>query len=79
MALRQPLTMVPENWLKFGVGAILSSFGVFWFTEGLGFVWPGDALSLVLLLVILLLVSFIAVRMLRWVLPLGAQVRGRNV
>jgi len=23
--------MVPENWMKFGVGAILSAFGVFWF------------------------------------------------
>src|SRR2546430_8977540 len=27
-ALRHPLTAVPENWMKFGVGAMLSSFGV---------------------------------------------------
>ncbi len=79
IALRAPLTLVPENWLKFGVGAILSAFGVFWFTEGLGFAWPGDALSLVVLLAIFLTVSFIAVRMLRWLLPTGAQVAGRNV
>jgi uncharacterized membrane protein len=79
IALRAPLTLVPENWLKFGVGAILSAFGVFWFTEGLGFAWPGDALSLVVLLAIFLAVSFVAVRMLRWLLPTGAQVAGRNV
>ncbi len=79
IALKQPLTQVPENTMKFGVGAILSAFGVFWFTEGLGFAWPGDALSLVVLLAIFLTVSFIAVRMLRWLLPTGAQVAGRNV
>jgi uncharacterized membrane protein len=79
VALRAPLTMVPENWLKFGVGAILSAFGVFWFTEGLGFSWPGDALSLLLLLGIFLLVTFIAVRLLRWMLPGGASVEARNV
>ena len=78
-ALRAPLTMVPENWLKFGVGAILSAFGVFWFTEGLGFSWPGDALALLLLVGIFLIVSLLAVRMLRWMLPSGARLEARNV
>ena len=77
--LRHPLTMIPENVLKFGVGAILSTFGVFWFTEGLGVEWPGDALSLVLIIAIFLAVSFFAVRLLRWLLPLGAQVQAKNV
>src|SRR5216117_1820747 len=44
-ALRHPLTAVPENWMKFGVGAMLSSFGVFWFGEGVGAEWPGDTLA----------------------------------
>jgi uncharacterized membrane protein len=79
LLLREPLTMVPENWLKFGVGAMLSAFGVFWFTEGLGFAWPGDALSLLLILAILLAVSFVSIRLLRWLLPLGAKVEARNV
>ena len=79
LALRHPLTMVPENWLKFGVGAMLSSFGVFWFTEGLGFTWPGDALSLLLILAIFFAVSFASIRLLRWLLPLGAKVEARNV
>jgi len=78
-ALRQPLTMVPENWMKFGVGAILSSFGVFWFAEGLGAEWPGDALSLVPILGVYLLASWIATRMLAVILPEGAHVEARNV
>jgi uncharacterized membrane protein len=79
MALRQPLTMVPENWMKFGVGAILSSFGVFWFAEGLGTTWPGDALSIFLILGLFLGASWLSVRMLRTMLPHGAEVAARNV
>src|SRR3984893_5124477 len=78
-ALRQPLTMVPENWLKFGVGAMLCSFGVFWFAEALGMTWPGDALSIPLIVAAFLVASWLAVRMLRALLPEGAQVEARNV
>jgi uncharacterized membrane protein len=77
--LRQPLTMVPENWMKFGVGAILSAFGVFWFSEGLGTEWPGDALSVLAILAVFLAASWLSVRMLRVMLPQGAQVAARNV
>ncbi len=79
VALRKPLTMVPENWMKFGVGAILSAFGVFWFAEGLGTQWPGDALSLPVLLGIFLAVSWVAVQMLRSMLPEGAEVAATHV
>ena len=41
MALHKPLSRVPENTLKFGVGVMLSAFGVFWTGEGLGVEWPG--------------------------------------
>ena len=78
-ALRAPLTMVPENWLKFGVGAILSSFGVFWFSEGLGAAWPGDALSIVAILGVFLLASRLSLGMLRAIAPGGAEVAARNV
>ncbi|HEY8655923.1 MAG TPA: hypothetical protein VIN34_04240 [Candidatus Limnocylindria bacterium] len=77
--LRHPLTMVPENWLKFGVGAMLSSFGVFWFAEGLGDLWPGDALSVLLILGAFLIGSRIAVALLRRILPEGAEVAVKNV
>ena len=46
-ALHRPLTRVPENTLKFGVGVLLSSFGVFWTGEGLGIPWPGGDLAFV--------------------------------
>ncbi|HEV7257777.1 MAG TPA: hypothetical protein VGN82_08345 [Bosea sp. (in: a-proteobacteria)] len=41
MLLRSPLSRVPENTLKFGVGVMLSGFGVYWTGEGLGVTWPG--------------------------------------
>ena len=78
-ALRHPLTAVPENWMKFGVGAMLSSFGVFWFGEGIGAEWPGDAASIPVILGVFLAASWLAARMLRWLLPEGARVEARNV
>ncbi|MGE3304106.1 MAG: COG4280 domain-containing protein [Hyphomonadaceae bacterium] len=40
--LHRPLSRVPENTLKFGVGAMMSAFGVFWTGEALGVRWPGQ-------------------------------------
>lgn len=39
--VHRPLARVPENLLKLVVGVLLSSFGVFWIGEGLGYAWPG--------------------------------------
>ena len=78
-ALRHPLTAVPENWMKFGVGAMLSAFGVFWFGEGIGAEWPGDAASIPIILGSFLAASWLAARMLRGLLPEGARVEARNV
>jgi len=46
--VHRPLSRVPENILKFGVGVMLSAFGVFWTGEGLGIAWPGQDLALFL-------------------------------
>jgi uncharacterized membrane protein len=46
MLARGPLSRVPENTIKFGVGLLLTTFGCFWAAEGLGIRWPGDELSL---------------------------------
>ena len=46
--VHRPLSRVPENNLKFGVGVMLSAFGVFWTGEGLGIAWPGQDLALLL-------------------------------
>jgi len=41
LAVRAPLARVPENTMKFAVGVMLSSFGMFWGAEGAGASWPG--------------------------------------
>jgi uncharacterized membrane protein len=54
--VRAPLARVPENTLKFVVGIMLTSFGVFWGGEGAGASWPGsDAALLVIIPVVALL------------------------
>jgi uncharacterized membrane protein len=45
-AARAPLAKVPENTLKFGVGVMLTSFGMFWAAEGAGTEWPGGEAAL---------------------------------
>ena len=78
-ALRHPLTAVPENLLKFIVGAMLTTFGIFWFGEGVGAEWPGDAASIPVILGLVLVASLVSVKMLGAVLPEGARVEARNV
>jgi len=46
VAVRAPLARVPENAMKFVVGIMLSSFGIFWGAEGAGARWPGDDAAL---------------------------------
>ena len=46
--VHRPLSRVPENTLKYGVGVMLSAFGVFWTGEGLGIAWPGADFALLL-------------------------------
>jgi Ca2+/H+ antiporter, TMEM165/GDT1 family len=67
-AVRRPLARVPENALKFGVGVLLSAFGVFWTGEGLGVPWPGGDWALVGFTLVFLLASLLAVRMARQVI-----------
>ncbi|MDX6449231.1 MAG: hypothetical protein QOK13_1245 [Gaiellaceae bacterium] len=45
-AVRAPLARVPENTIKFVVGVMLTTFGIFWATEGAGAKWPGGDVSL---------------------------------
>jgi uncharacterized membrane protein len=52
--LRRPLSQIPETELKWGVGVLLSSFGIFFLAEGLRVHWPGGDLA------VLYLVAFLA-------------------
>jgi uncharacterized membrane protein len=63
--VRAPLARVPENTMKFAVGAMLTTFGIFWSTEGAGADWPGEDAALPVVLAFVLLLSFAAVTTLR--------------
>jgi uncharacterized membrane protein len=57
IAVRAPLARLPENAMKFAVGIMLTSFGVFWGSEGAGVSWPGNDASLLGLVPVIALVS----------------------
>jgi uncharacterized membrane protein len=49
IAVRAPLSRVPENSMKFAVGVMLVAFGMFWGAEGAGAHWPLDNAALLVL------------------------------
>ncbi|HEX3362397.1 MAG TPA: hypothetical protein VHS74_15480 [Solirubrobacterales bacterium] len=67
LALRAPLARVPENGMKFIVGVLLTSFGIFWGAEGAGASWPGGEASLGPLVAVVALAA----------LAMVAEIKGR--
>ena len=65
IAIHKPLARVPENTLKFGVGVMLSAFGVFWTGEGLGINWPGQDIALAAFAVLFLAAGLATASLLR--------------
>lgn len=63
--LRHPLSRVPENVVKLGVGVMLCSLGTFWSVEAMGYSWPLDAGSIPLLVALFVAASLGAARVLR--------------
>jgi uncharacterized membrane protein len=63
--VRAPLTRVPENTMKFAVGVMLTTFGIFWATEGAGGSWPGEDAALPVVLAFVIALSFAAVALLK--------------
>ncbi len=68
-AARAPLARVPENTMKFAVGVMLSSFGMFWGAEGAGASWPGGDAALLALIPGLLIAANAMVWALRRAVP----------
>jgi uncharacterized membrane protein len=62
---RAPLARVPENSMKFVVGVLLTTFGVFWGAEGAGATWPGGDAALPVLVALIAVASWLMVRDLR--------------
>jgi uncharacterized membrane protein len=65
IAVRAPLERVPENTIKFAVGVLLTSFGIFWGGEGTGVSWPGSDLAILVIVAFIGLASFVFVQQLR--------------
>ncbi len=56
-AARGPLARAPENTMKFAVGVMLTSFGIFWGAEGAGARWPGSDAALLVVVPGILIAS----------------------
>ncbi len=65
VVIHAPLSRVPENTMKFAVGVMLTTFGIFWGAEGAGVVWPGETLALLAVLAFVLVLSLGAVALMR--------------
>jgi uncharacterized membrane protein len=73
VSARKPLSMIPENLMKYGVGLLLASFGTFWVIEGLGIFrngrvsvdWPGGDVSIIALIVAWFIVTRVFISALR--------------
>ena len=72
--VHRPLSRVPENSMKFVVGIMLSSFGVFWGGEGVGVNWPGSDLALLGVIAFFVLVALLLVADLRRRVPVTPRV-----
>ncbi len=60
-----PLSQAPENALKFGVGVMLSAFGLFWTGESLGVAWPGGDAAILAFAVMFFAVAVTLVTLLK--------------
>jgi Ca2+/H+ antiporter, TMEM165/GDT1 family len=65
LMLHRPLALIPENTLKFAVGALLCAFGSFWSGEGIGIMWPGEDWSILGLIAGFLIVAALVVPLCR--------------
>jgi uncharacterized membrane protein len=65
VAVHRPLSQVPENTMKYAVGVMLTTFGIFWAGEGAGVAWPGSDAALIGLVAYVFGISAVLVSMLK--------------
>ena len=78
-AVRAPLARVPENTMKFVVGVMLTSFGMFWGAEGAGASWPGSDAALFAVVPSVAAFSLALVAALRMSTPAAGALGSREV
>lgn len=71
LKVHKPLSNVPENTLKGAVGIMLTSFGIFWGSEGAGVHWPGSDAAL---FGVIALMALIAISQVAWLKHRYAQI-----
>jgi uncharacterized membrane protein len=59
VALVSYVARIPRSVLQLVVGILLTTFGSFWATEGLGVSWPGGDMAILVLLAVFLLTALI--------------------
>jgi uncharacterized membrane protein len=65
LIVHRPLSRVPENTMKLGVGLMLTTFGTFWGAEGAGVHWPGSDVMILGVLAFYAALAFALVGQLR--------------
>ncbi len=78
VVVRGPLARVPENTIKFAVGALLTSFGTFWGAEGAGANWPHSDGSLLVIIPAVAVFAFASVAVLRALRRGGTELEARG-
>lgn len=63
--IHKPLVKVPENILKQIVGIMLTSFGIFWCSEGAGISWPGNDLAIIWIIATISLAVLVIIKWLK--------------
>jgi len=63
--VRGPLSKVPENAMKFVVGLLLTTFGVFWAGEGAGARYPGGDAFIPVILAFIAIAAVVGVAVIR--------------
>lgn len=70
--LHRPLSRVPENTMKFCVGVMLTSFGIYWAGEGVHVKWPGETAAILWLLGLTIVGALLLMRVLEARRPVPA-------